>query len=150
MMQILFVLMALCVMNAHAFFDYDSAASLMEQGKWDEAKSKLQSLLVDKPDAPDVLYDAGVASYKTKDFKQARAYFKKVTELPQTQVQLKEQAHFNGGNSAAALKEYEDAIKQFEMVLNINKSNESAKRNIEKIKELMQRNNKNQEIKKMI
>src|SRR5476649_1874048 len=122
MIQIFFVLMALCAIDTHAFFSYDSAASLMEQGKWDEAKQQLQKLLVDKPDAPDVLYDAGVASYKTKDYTQARAYFKRVTELPQTKVQLKEQAHFNAGNAAAALQEYEDAIKQYEAVLNINKN----------------------------
>ena len=144
MIQILFVLMALCAIDAHAFFTYDSAASLMEQGKWNEAKQQLQKLLVDKPDASDILYDAGVASYHTKDYKQARAYFKRVTELPQTQVQLKEQAHFNAGNTAAALKEYEDAIGQYETVLNINKSNEKAKRNIAQIKELMKRKQEQQ------
>jgi len=136
--------MALCTIDMHALFTYDTAASLMEQGRWDEAKLSLQKLLVDKPDAPDILYDAGVASYQTKDYKQARAYFKRVAQLPQTKAQLKEQAHFNAGNTAAALKEYEDAIKQYETVLNINKSNEKAKRNIAQIKELMQRKQEQQ------
>lgn len=131
--------MVLGTIDAHAFFSYDSAASLMEQGRWDEAKQQLQKLLVDKPDAPDILYDAGVASYQTKDYKQARAYFNRVTQLPQTKVELKEQAHFNAGNAAAALKEYENAIKQYEAVLNIDKNNEKAKHNIETIKALMQR-----------
>ena len=58
MIRILFVFMAVCATNTHAFFVYDQAASFMEQGKWDEAKQQLQKLLVDKPDAPDVLYYA--------------------------------------------------------------------------------------------
>jgi hypothetical protein len=136
---IFFVFVALCAIDAHGFFSYDKAASLMEQGKYLEAKQQLQKLLIDKPDAPDILYDAGVASYHTKDYNQSRAYFNRVTTLPQTTIQLKEQAHFNAGNAAAAMKQYEDAIKHYELTLDINKNNEKAKHNLAATKELMKR-----------
>jgi len=151
MMMIQFL--ALCTLfltsRVDGLFAYDRAAALMEQGKWQEAKEQLKTLLVDKPDSPDILYDAGIASYKTNDFKQARAYFKRVTDLPQTKIALKEQAYFNAGNAAAGMKEYDDAIKHFNEVLNINPANEKAKKNIEQIKLLkmqkqQQENNKDQ------
>lgn len=145
-MMYMIKLSVLCVLflssNAQGFFSYDRAASLMEQEKWQEAKQQLKTLLVDKPDSPDILYDAGVASYKTKDLKQAAAYFKRVTDLPQTKIELKEQAYFNAGNTSAALKEYDEAIKQFNEVLNINPANEKAKKNIEQVKLLKQQKQK--------
>lgn len=138
MMYLFYIFMTLIATQSHGFFSYDRAASLMEQGRWDEAKNALQQLLVDQPDSPQILYDTGVASYHLKDYTHAFAYFNRVTELPQTTINLKEQAHFNAGNCAAALKDYKKALEQYQAVLAINKSNEMARHNIEQIKKMMQ------------
>lgn len=120
-----------------SWFAHDKAACLMQQGKWQPAKEILQKVVTDKPDSPKALYDAGIASYRTKDFNQALAYFKQVTQLAKSTDKQKEQAYFNAGNTAVELKKLKEAIELYEAALGINPNNEQAKYNLEKVKEML-------------
>src|SRR3990172_3006061 len=124
---LLSVLMVAPSLHASAWFGYDRAITAAQQGDWEKAKQQLRNLLVDSPDRPDLLYDAGVASYKTKDFTQAAAYFSRVTELNTASPALKEQAHFNLGNVDVELNKLENALKDYENVLSLNPKNDRAK-----------------------
>lgn len=119
-------------------WQYSSAAYAAQQGEWEKAQQDYNTLLVNAPDNPSLLYDSGVASYRRKQFDQAAAYFNKVTELENIDKKLKERAHFNLGNTYVEQNKLEDAIKQYESVLQLNPDNESAKHNLEKVKEMLQ------------
>src|SRR3990167_5374701 len=135
---LLSVLMVAPPLHASAWFGYDRAISAAQRGDWEMAKQSLKDVLINSPDRPDLLYDAGVASYKTKDFSQAAAYFNRVTELDAASTVLKEQAHFNQGNVSVELKKLEDAVKQYEKVLSINPGNEHAKHNLDIVKKMLE------------
>jgi hypothetical protein len=142
-----FIIFFVCLIsNVYAceWFAHDKAASLMQQGKWAEAKEVLQKVVIDKPDSPEVLYDAGIASYRTKDFNQALAYFNQVTNLKRATEVQKEQAYFNAGNTAVELKKLKEAIEFFEAALRINPNNEQAKYNLEKVKEMLKQQQEQQ------
>jgi len=117
---------------------YDTAAHLAQQEKWEAAGQKLQELVVDNPDRPDLLYDAGVVSYQQGDFQTARAYFSNVTKLETVPPTVKEQAHFNLGNTQVALNQLSDAIEQYEQTLVLNSDNERAKHNLELVKKMLE------------
>lgn len=124
---------------AISWFTHDRAAISMQKGDFAEAKSKLTALLRDQPDNQELIYDLGVASYKTNDFKQAKAYFKQVSELAATAMPMKEKAHFNWANTAVELKQFPEAIEQYEKVLAISPDNKQAKHNLEKVKEMLKK-----------
>jgi hypothetical protein len=117
----------------------------MNNQDYAKAKSYLETILINNPDAPDVLYDTGLAAYKNKEYTQARSYFMRVTHAPQATASLKEQSYFNAGNAAAMMKDYEDAIKHYEEVLRINSANEKAQHNLKKVKELLKQKNDQQQ-----
>src|SRR5436189_6405161 len=61
-------------------FHYDSAAQILQQGKWQEAYEMLVPLVIDNPDKADVLYDAGIAAYHLQKYTQASTYFIRAAE----------------------------------------------------------------------
>ncbi|MDR3551034.1 MAG: tetratricopeptide repeat protein [Candidatus Babeliales bacterium] len=139
MIQYFLILSLFVVANVSALFTYDRVARLMQKGEFDKAKPLLQKMVVDSPDNPEILYDAGVASYKTKDFKQAAAYFKQAAHMPTATNALKEKAYFNSANTAVELKELQVAVADYEHVLEINPGNEQAKHNLQKVKEMLEK-----------
>jgi len=123
---------------------YDKAVSLAQKGNWEEAKDLFKKMLVDRSQEPDFLYDSGVASFKTKDFKQAGAYFQSVTENDYASDSLKEQAYFNLGNTNVELQNLKEAVKNYEDVLKINPENEKAKYNLEILKKMLEQQQQQQ------
>lgn len=128
-----------------AWFDYDRAAYAMQQNDWKEAADKLTKLLVHNPDRSDLLYDTGVASFNTGSFEQAQAYFQHVTAMHTVDPLLKEQAHFNLGNTYVELKKLPEAIEQYEQVLKLNPDNERAKHNLALVKEMLKKQEQQQQ-----
>lgn len=120
------------------FFDRDTAVYNAQNGDWKKTGAALQKLVTDNVDKPDVLYDAGVAAYKNKEYKQAQAYFNNVTKQSTASNILKEQAYFNSGNTHVMQKELQKAIDVYEKALEINPDNEKAKHNLEKVKQMLQ------------
>jgi len=117
---------------------YDKAVYHGQKDNWDKAKDQFKALMVESPKNPDLLYDAGVASFKTKDFGPAAAYFKTVTEIDGVCDTLKEQAYFNLGNTNIERNNFQGAVKNYEDALKINPENKSAMHNLEIAKKLLQ------------
>ncbi len=134
-----------CCQTVYPWFEYDRAAASAQQQDWGKATQLLKQVLVDQPDRPDVLYDAGVASFRVGDVEQARAYFNAVTQAEHVDTQLKEQAHFNLGNTQVQRKKLQEAIEQYEKVLEINPGNERAKHNLEIVKQMLEQQQQKQE-----
>lgn len=132
----------LCVLSLRADLNtevkYGRAMQQARQGNWEQAHNQLNQLVTDNPERPDVLYDSGVVAYKLKNFDSAQAYFKKVTESDNVTTDLKERAHFNLDNAYVATKQLQDALDEYEKVLDINPENEPAKDNIRVVKEMLE------------
>ena len=126
-------------------FSYDSAVYSAQKGQWEAARDKFTKLVVESPDRAEVLYDAGVTSFNTQEFEQAAAYFKNVTANPDASDKLKEQAHFNWGNTNVELNKLQEAIEQYEEVLKINTENNHAKHNLEVVKKMLEQQKQQQQ-----
>lgn len=119
-----------------SFFAYDRAVAAAQQGDIDTAQQVLHKLLIDDPENPSVLYDAGVIAAQKQEFEQAAAYFDRAACSPKSSGALKERAHFNHGNALVALKKLDDASAQYEATLAINPANEYARHNLEVVKKM--------------
>ena len=124
---------------------YGKAVSLAQEENWEDSKNVFKKMLVNRSQEPDVLYDAGVVSFKTNDFEQAGAYFQSVTENDAASDSLKEQAHFNLGNTNVELQDFKEAVKNYEAVLKINPENEKAKYNLKIVKKMLEQQQQQQE-----
>ena len=109
---------------------FSRATFAAQQEKWDEAQALMQSLLVDNPDRYDLLYDLGVASFKQKEFEQARAYFQKVVEGDHAFSDLKRKARFNLANTFVELKKLDNAIAQYKAIVKNFPDDTRAKHNL--------------------
>lgn len=116
---------------------YSKASADAQQENWKEAQTAFSKLLVQDPENSSLLYDAGVAAYRLKEFEKAAAYFSSVADKTDD-MQLKEQAYFNGANAQVGLKQLEQALQNYEQALAINPENERTKYNRDKVKEMLE------------
>lgn len=108
------------------------------KGAWDKALVRMVDLLAQDYDDPRILYDAGVAAYKTGQFEQARAYFQDCCASDKSCNELKECAYFNKGNVDVEQKKLEDALSAYQQTLEINPDNQAARHNRDKVKEMLE------------
>src|SRR5579872_3242116 len=116
---------------------YSRACASGQCGDWQKAQQRMSGLVIDNPDRAELLYDNGVAAFRLQEFEKAAAYFDEVTKKSDTSARLKEQAHFNLGNTQVALNELPKAIMQYEAALAIDPKDERAKHNLEKVRALL-------------
>lgn len=124
---------------------YCQAASCAQKEQWKDMQKLVSSLLVDEPERPDFLYDAGVAAYKLKEFEKANAYFSSVVEQKKSEKALTQQSYFNLGNTKVALNQLNDAAAAYEKVLEINPEDQKARHNLDKVKEMIEQEKQQQE-----
>ena len=79
---IIIALLSLCCTCNAEWFAHDRASFLAQHQDWGHALEHLNTSLIEHPDDPSLLYDAGVAVYKSGDYKQAEDYFKRASESP--------------------------------------------------------------------
>jgi Ca-activated chloride channel homolog len=130
--------LSLSSITLHGLFDYDRAVQAAQKGDFDKADALLSSLITDRPDRSDLLYDAGVVASGKKDFQRARACFEHAYSVPSCAPVLQEQAHFNCGNVCVELKDLKGALREYEKVLQINSHNEQARHNLEVVKKMLE------------
>jgi Ca-activated chloride channel family protein len=147
--QFILSVFLLYVCNMHANLNteiqYGRAAQDAQQGNWQDAHKRLNQLVTDNPKRADVLYDSGVAAYRLKNFESAQAYFRHVTEHEDVTSELKERAHFNLGNTYVATKQLQEAIDEYEKVLDINPDNTHAQDNLRIVKQMLEQEKQNQQ-----
>jgi Ca-activated chloride channel homolog len=138
------LLMMTCYAGIATEVGYSNAAHAAHQGNWQKAYDQYNQLLINNPDRPDLLYDAGVAAYRLGKFDTACAYLQRAVQQDNVADNLKEQAYFNLGNVDVAQKKLEDAIDAYQEVLVINPDNERAKHNLEKVQEMLKQQQEEQ------
>jgi Ca-activated chloride channel homolog len=131
--------------QAFGLFTYDRAVQAGHQGNWPYANGLLNQLVVDDPKNPSKVYDAGVASYKLKDYKQSEAYFNTAQEMARNNKELQEKALFNQGNAQAQQKKLKEAIASYEAALAIKPDDARAHHNLELVKKMLEQEQKQQE-----
>ena len=149
-MRILFILL-LCISNFcnGEWFNYDKAIYDAQHENWDSSLQRLNSNLIEHPDDPSLLYDAGVVSYRSDNFKQAQDYFKRASQSPLIEKPLQKQSFFNLGNAYCALEEYKQAVSAYEDALRLDPNDERVQHNLKKARELLAaQQKKNEEQKK--
>ena len=134
---ILIVLLTLCCSCKGEWFAHDRAAYDAQHQDWANALQRLNTSLIDHPDDPSLLYDAGVVTYKSGDYKQAADYFKRATHAKSIELSLQKQAYFNLGNSHSALKQYKEAVAAYEAALKLDPTDERVRHNLKKARELL-------------
>lgn len=146
MRSIVFLLLSFgCSYCYGEWFAHDRAVYDTQRQDWASALRRLNESLIDHPDDPSLLYDAGVVSYKSGNYKQAQDYCKRATKSKIIESGLQKQAYFNLGNAHVALKEYKDAVDAYEQALKLEPSDERVKHNLQKAKMLLEQQKKEQE-----
>ena len=136
MLYLLFILCVSLTCKAE-WFSHDRAAVAAQKEDWQGALDRLNNLLIDRPDDRNILYDAGVSTYKLKNYHQAQDYFKKAIQNSSADKQLQERSYFNLGNCQVALDNLKEAIESYQKALELDPSDEHAKSNLAKVKELL-------------
>lgn len=101
-------------------FRHGCAVMEAQKGEWDKAASRMNALLSLDYSDPQILYDAGVAAYKTGQFEQAHAYFDDCCLQANHLKDLQERSYFNKGNVCVELNKLEDALESYKSALKIN------------------------------
>ena len=112
MFNLIVAMIACQTMNGISWFGYDRAVHAAQHGDWQYAMQLLKEQLVDASDNADLLYDAGVASFKMGEMDQAHAYFKHAAEHSKADNLLTECSYFNLGNCCVEKSRLEEQIEQ--------------------------------------
>ncbi len=140
MKKLVMTVCILCYVTlANGIFDHDRAVRDAQRNQWDDSLNRLHSCIAQQPDDPVLLYDAGVAAYKAGKYTLARDYFDRTIKATGVAATLREQAYFNLGNALVAHNTLEDAIKAYEQALALDPSDERAKKNLELVRKMLQK-----------
>jgi len=131
-----------------------SALREYNQGKYDEALKEYEKLLEKKKDDPRLHFNAGTAAYRTHQFEEAQKQFNEALNSPD--LKLLQQAYYNRGNTLFHLgaansdpekrkKAWEDALKDYESTLQLNKQDADARHNHDLIQKMLEELKKQQE-----
>jgi Ca-activated chloride channel family protein len=141
------ILFALFVVaECRALFDNYNAHNAYLAHDLSKAGNLLEKKIASNPHDPQTLYNAGVVAYKQDKFAAAQAYFNSASQADD--MQLKETALFNRGNSEEKLGHLEDAVKSYEAVLKINPQNERAAHNLAIVKKMLEQKKQQEQKKK--
>lgn len=132
------LLLLLISLQSSAVFEHDRAVYAGQKGDWKKSCQLMAQQIAQNPDNPLVLYDAGVSAFNTKQYNAALAYFSASAQSDQVDSKLKEQAHFNSGNTLVKLNKLENALDEYQKVLAINPDNVHAKHNYEQVKKMLE------------
>lgn len=127
-----------------------SASALREYnaGKYDQALKEYEKLLKTQKNAdPRLHFNAGAAAYQSKSFDEARKQFDQA--LNSSDLQLVGKAYYNRGNTLYQLgvnnpdmdgrkKLWEDALKDFDSTMQLNRQDPDAKNNYQFVKQQLE------------
>jgi len=128
-----------------AIFEHDRAALAYQKGDYAQSRDLMKQTLICNPSDSVCLYDSGVVAYKNNDLDQAQAYFSTVTQQSNIDAPLLERAHFNRAKVYEKRDEYEQAIEQYNRVLQINSDNYKAQQEKARLEKLLEKKKQEQE-----
>ena len=104
--------------TSSAYFDehYQKALTLLHKNQYEDSLKEFETALLYDPQNPDILFGLGICLYQLRAFTEAyKAYDKALFYYPSPA--LKAQARSGLGDIYLQLGEYEEAIKQYQLVL---------------------------------
>lgn len=116
---------------------------LFHEGKFDEALEYYRKAQVEKPDAPELRFNAGDAYFKKNAFKDALQEFGHA--LKSREPSLLSRAYYNLGNVHVRQQNLQQAVEAYKRSLSITPDDLDAKVNLEWVLEKMREQEKNQE-----
>lgn len=142
---------ALLLLMAASSFAAVPGLDLYRDGKYEDAYRSFQEDLQKHPNAPakdKMLFDAGTAAYKMRDYNKAIEAFSGA--LLSRDKDLQEKSHFNSGRTLEeradmdkseenALHDLTNAQTHYQDTLKLNPNNEAAKANLEAVKKKIER-----------
>jgi Ca-activated chloride channel family protein len=128
--------------------------SSYEEGNYEEARRAFEARLGLEPDAPNLLLNAGTATYRLKDYGKAAEYFSKA--MLAGDPALRSAAEFNLGNTlfrqgegqqdkTKKISDWKDAIAQYEAALKTRPDYTEARENKERVEQLLEQLESEQE-----
>lgn len=113
MISIIIVLLCMCTVKSEA--SHARGVTAGRAGDHITAQHCLEQALITQPHDSLLLYDAGVAAFKSGNHERAAYYFEQAAE--RGDASLQQEALFNAGNAYAHTKEYDKALARYEQVL---------------------------------
>lgn len=123
-------------------FAMDEAYQLYEQGDYAQALEKYQQLLEKNPGDAEISFNAGASLYKLERYDDAAKYFKQA--LNSQDIQLREQALYNLGNTLAQQGKLDEAIQSYDEALSLKSDDEDAQFNRDLIVKLREQQKQQQ------
>ena len=143
MMKIIIALISSMMITTHLFASHAKGVALGRSGDHITARHALEQALSAKPHDPTLLYDAGVAAFKTEDYTRAAYYFEQAATVGDGA--LKKEALFNAGNAYAHSKEYDKALASYETIFKQHGEDEKTRHNYELVKKMKEEEQKQEQ-----
>jgi Ca-activated chloride channel family protein len=105
------------------------ANSLFEKGDYEGALAAYQKLIAERPDVPELSYNAGNALHRLGNYR--RAVQETLRALPPTQAKLGARTYYALGNHLLALGSLDEAYEAYRAALLLDPTDEDAKYNLE-------------------
>lgn len=104
-------------------------------------ETALDDLVVRKPHDYESWYNLGVLAHQRKDFQKSCHCFEQALHEGEQKIsnQQKKEALYNLGNSYALAEKYDEALKQYEKILEFDSADEKVKEKIEVVQELREK-----------
>src|SRR5690349_9477432 len=116
---------------------YDFAIRKAQQGDIKSADEQMRKIMVNCPDDADVLYDAGVVAHQLNNYNQATAYFARAAQCASDKG-LQFRCNFNAGNASVDSKDLKMALEYYDKALAIESNNEYARHNRDRVVQMLQ------------
>lgn len=108
-----------------------------KSGDFASSKSKYTQLLAKSPYDAELNYNLGTIFYKEKQYEDALSYLNRAVLHAKPNSTLHEQSLFNRANNLVAQKQFADAIKDYQKVLQINPDNQKASHNLKMVEQML-------------
>src|SRR5438874_124012 len=104
--KILFFLLCTCF-SVNAIFERDQFLALRQKEEWEQALTIINNLLIEDPHNSELLYHAGLVSYKLENLKQAQNYFDQATAQKNGSNEITFKSFYNAGNAFYHMKDFQ-------------------------------------------
>lgn len=133
--------------DMHNLFSQYFAHKAYESGDFGLSESKYTQLLADNPYDAELNYNLGTIFHKEKKYEDALCYLNRAVLHAKPNSLLHEQSLFNRANTFVQQKKFDQAIKDYQKVLQINPENEKARHNLQIVEQMLKDQNQQKDCK---
>jgi Ca-activated chloride channel family protein len=144
----------LLALPACALASPSSALKRYQSGRFDAALREYERLLRDKPDDPELHFNAGAAAYRVQDYEEAAKHLQSSLTTPD--LQLQQRAYYNLGNAQFRRGEeadeldrkqqsWDQAVASYESAVKLDPKDADARFNLDVVKQKLEELKKQQQ-----